>query len=336
MRGLLLALLVLGASLAGCTQAPPAADVDPASDQGPQGTATLPAPTPGTPGAKNGTGDAPKGNGTAPGKGGASPAPPPAKPPVSSAPRQWPALDAATVRPGVQTFYDGMQCTSNFVFTSPDNATVYLGSAAHCFGPQAKVGDAVDVGEGLASGVLAYSSWLVMGSDGGDPNTGDNPACSVEADQTLCDYNDFALIRVDEASEGVVHPAMLRFGGPTALAPSAEVQQGQKVLTYGNTWVRQGIDETNWHEGYVLEHAEPWTTTTYTASPGVPGDSGSGVLTGDGRAFGVLVTIGLYPLVASNGVTSLDLAMDYAREKAGVEVQLATWELLDSGLLPPV
>ena len=44
----------------------------------------------------------------------------------------------------------------------------------------------------------------------------------------------------------------------------------------------------------------------------MPGDSGSGVLSQDGEALGILVTVALAPLAGSNGVTSLDLALAYA------------------------
>lgn len=329
MRGLPLALLVVLAALAGCTQAPPAADVDPASDDGGEPASATPTPT--APAPSNRT-ERPGGNATSP-NGTAAPAPRPQQPSAPSPARTWPDLDKATVRPGVQTFYGDSQCTSNFVFTSPDNQTLYLGSAAHCFGTSAKVGDAVDIGGGLAGGTLAYSSWLTMGSNGQGEALEDPAACEKEEDATVCAYNDFALVRVDEASEAVVHPAMLHFGGPTALAASGSVAMGEKVLTYGNTWLRQGLDPTNRHEGYVLAQ-DGWTTETYTAPQGVPGDSGSGVLLGDGRALGVLVTVAYAPVPGANGVTSLDLALQYAKEKAGLDARLATWDLLEGGLVP--
>ena len=38
----------------------------------------------------------------------------------------------------------------------------------------------------------------------------------------------------------------------------------------------------------------------------------------------------------SNGGTSLEKALAYAREVGGLDLRLATWEILDPGLLPPV
>ena len=64
----------------------------------------------------------------------------------------------------------------------------------------------------------------------------------------------------------------------------------------------------------------------YTATPGIPGDSGSGFLTADGRAVGVLSTLNLAPLPVSNGMTDLDRAMRYAAAHgfAGLELEPGT------------
>src|SRR5688500_18574277 len=45
----------------------------------------------------------------------------------------WAPAGSATVHPGVQTFTEGAQCTSNFVFFDAAN-NVYIGQAAHCSG----------------------------------------------------------------------------------------------------------------------------------------------------------------------------------------------------------
>src|SRR5687768_14596577 len=45
---------------------------------------------------------------------------------------QWASPEAATIRPGVQMVSETAQCTSNFVFRSPDNQSIFLGFAAHC------------------------------------------------------------------------------------------------------------------------------------------------------------------------------------------------------------
>lgn len=235
-----------------------------------------------------------------------------------SADAEWPALEDAPLRPGVQIVSPTGQCTSNFVFV--DDASVYFGLAAHCVEGM-QLGEGVQIDGTRATGTLAYSSWLTM-------------AEVEETDASALEYNDFALVRVDNDYRALVHPAMRHFGGPVSLASSSDVATGDKVLTYGNSGIRQQVDPLSWHEGAVVARPDPWTTTVLTATPGIPGDSGSGALTADGRALGVVVTLTVAPLAGTNGVTSLDLALDYAREKAGVDVQLATWELLDAGLVP--
>ena len=232
----------------------------------------------------------------------------------------WPDEKDATIRPGIQVTSETGQCTSNFVFASPDNASLYLGFAAHCV-EGLDLGAPIDIG-GIATGTLAYSSWHTMDE-------------VEESDAAALEYNDFALVLIPAEARQLVHPAVRHFGGPTALADSTGVATGDKVITYGNSGLRQEIEPASWHEGYVLE-TNDWSTSIYTLGPGVPGDSGSGVLTGDGRALGILVTLTVLPTAGSNGVTHLDVALEYAREHAGLDVRLATWELLDGGVLPGV
>ena len=60
----------------------------------------------------------------------------------------------------------------------------------------------------------------------------------------------------------------------------------------------------------------------YTATPGIPGDSGSGFLSGDGEAVGVLSTLNLAPLPVSNGVTDLARALRYAADHGFPDLEL--------------
>lgn len=255
-----------------------------------------------------------------------------------SPPREWAALGIATIRPGVQVVADGSQCTSNFLFTSPDNSSVYVGFAAHCVtkndpndaadgcDPASEplaIGTKVDVEGADHSATLVYTSWGTM-----QANRGSN--------DEECLYNDFALARLDDRDAAKANPAMLFFGGPTALADPGDVGTLDKVMTYGDSGLRGGISTLSPHEGYVLFSPGPdgWTTEIYTLPQGIPGDSGSGVLLADGAALGILVTISY--VGASNGVTTLANALDYAAAEGGMPVRLATADLLDPGLLPPL
>lgn len=247
----------------------------------------------------------------------------------------WPDKDAASIRPGVQMFADGSQCTSNFVFLDPWNTTVYLGFAAHCVADGESTatdgcdpanepfdaGTPVEITGASKPGTLVYSSWTAMQDAG-------------ETDPDTCAYNDFAVVRLHPDDFGLAHPAMLGFGGPTGLADPTSVDMGDKVLTYGATGLRPRVDVTDAREGYVIGQTQSgWSTTAYIASPGLPGDSGSGVLTGDGLALGILVTVGLAPYTGSNGVTSLLDAMLYAADH-GLPLRLGTAPQSSGGLLP--
>jgi hypothetical protein len=312
--GLLLAIV----ALAGCLQGDPDEPL-PSGSSSPSASATSSSTGPSSP-----------------------PSPPPADPGNGSEPlgppREWAALDAATIRPGVQVVADGSQCTSNFLFTSPDNATVYLGFAAHCVTAQdpnsaddgcdpasepLPLGTPVEVEGAEFAATLVYSSWLAM----------------QEANETngdACRYNDFAVAQLDARDAAKANPAMLFFGGPTRLASPGDASTFDKVLSYGDSGLRLGLSSLSPHEGYVVFPAGDggWTTEVYTVPQGIPGDSGSGVLLGaDGAALGVLVTISY--LGGSNGVTSLENALAYA-SSAGLPLQLATAGVLNPGRLPPL
>jgi hypothetical protein len=61
----------------------------------------------------------------------------------------------------------------------------------------------------------------------------------------------------------------------------------------------------------------------YTLTPGIPGDSGSAMLDATGRASGVLSTLAIAPIPASNNFSDLDRAVRYLRSHGGPQVSLA-------------
>lgn len=242
----------------------------------------------------------------------------------------WADRDAATIRPGVQMFTGGQQCTSNFVFT--DATSVYLGYAAHCAGTGGStetngctagsmpLGTRVEIDGATYDGVLAYSSWLTMQATG-------------ESDAAACAYNDLALVRLDPRDHAKVNPSVLHYGGPTGLCDNPTAF-GAEVLSYGNSGLRFGFSPLAPKQGTVLStDASGWTTTVYMVSPGIPGDSGSGYMTSDHCAWGVTSTLALAPFAASNGISSLALGLDYAAAHGGPVVDLATAEPLAGTVL---
>ncbi|HVE73598.1 MAG TPA: serine protease [Mycobacteriales bacterium] len=253
-----------------------------------------------------------------------------ALPALPAAAEPWAPAATATIKPGVQTFTEGAQCTANFVFTS--GTDVFIGQAAHCSG----TGGATETDGCLAGshpintpvrvtgasrpGTMVYNSWLTMQSVN-------------EKDQNACDYNDFALIRIDPADHGKVNPSVPFWGGPTGLDRNGS-RLGESVLSYGNSGLRFGLSPLSPKQGVSLgTGGGGWTHTVYTATPGIPGDSGSAFLSPDGTALGVLSTVALLPLPLSNGVSDLAKMLDYAAAN-GRSVTLATGTEAFTGPLP--
>ena len=227
-------------------------------------------------------------------------------PSVASA---WAPADQATVHPGVQVFTQGAQCTANFVYQDASN--VYLGQAAHCSGTGAAtdtdgcdsgslpLGTPVDVTGADHPGTLVYNSWLTMQSKG-------------ETDGGTGAYKDLALIKLDPADVGKVNPPVPALGGPTGVGSWGGT--GSTVYSYGNSELRGGVAALSPKQGIVVQGTPSgWSHDVYTVTPGIPGDSGSGFMNATGGAIGVLSTVQLAPLAASNGVGNLGQELAYMR-----------------------
>jgi hypothetical protein len=233
----------------------------------------------------------------------------------------WAPAATAAIHPGTMMYTDGAQCTANFVYTDGAGNT-YVGYAAHCAGTGAAtdtngcntaslpLGTKVDFVEGgslisegtrVGGGTLAYSSWIAMKNAG-------------ETDPNTCAYNDLALVKVDSADVSKINPSVPFWGGPTGIDTDGTAA-GDNLYTYGNSSLRAGIEELSPHQGVSLgdDPADGgWSHPLYSVTPGVPGDSGSGFMSDGGLAVGVLSTIGLAPLPASNNNGDLAKEMAYA------------------------
>jgi hypothetical protein len=248
---------------------------------------------------------------------------------AGTAPR-WASPAIAKIRPGAVTFTadtdgNGGQCSANFVFL--DATGVYLGQAAHCAlvdpldgrsGCEAEslpLGTKVEIEGARHPGVLVYSSWLTMQKLG-------------EKDVDACDFNDFALVRLDKRDVGRVNPTLPHWGGPTGMATTTA--EGDKVFSFQSSELRFGVRELKPKEGYSLGTCcGGWTHLVYTVTPGIPGDSGSPFVDAKGKAFGLLVTSNLLP--GSNGVTDLSRAVAYMHAHGGPKATLVEGTLAFSG-----
>jgi hypothetical protein len=225
-------------------------------------------------------------------------------PAVASA---WAPASSASIHPGVMTFTDGAQCTSNFVFQ--DSSNVYLGQAAHCSGTGSQtdtngctsgslpIGTTVEVDGASRPGTLVYNSWLTMQANG-------------EKDPDTCQYNDLALVKLDPSDVADVNPSVPFWGGPTGVGPVGGL--GSTVYSYGNSELRGGVSQLSPKQGTVVQNeGNGWSHDVVTASPGIPGDSGSGFMNASGQAIGVLSTLQIAPLAGSNGVGDIGKEIAY-------------------------
>jgi hypothetical protein len=239
----------------------------------------------------------------------------------------WAPAATAAIHPGTMMYTDGAQCTANFVYTDGAGNT-YVGYAAHCAGTGSSTdtngcntqslplgtkvdftndGNLASEGTIVGHGTLAYSSWDTMRKIG-------------ETDANTCAYNDLALVKVDAADVSKINPSVPFWGGPTGIDTDGTAA-GDNVFTYGNSSLRAGLSPLSPHRGVSLgdDAADGgWSHPLYTVSPGIPGDSGSGFMTDGGKAIGVLSTLGLAPLPASNNIGDLSHELAYAQAHSGI------------------
>jgi hypothetical protein len=241
------------------------------------------------------------------------PTPAPAVAVPAPAPAAGPDLGAAVaggVHPGVQLRTAGAQCTANFVYSG--GGKTYLGQAAHCSGTGSAdqtngctssslpLGTPVEVGGASKPGKLVYNSWLAMQK-------------AHESDPDACAYNDLALVEIDPADGAKVSSAVPFFGGPVGVDTDGTAP-GERVASYGNSELRGGVPVLSPKIGTSLgDQGHGWTHLVATVTPGIPGDSGSGFLSADGRALGILSTLNFSPVPATNGVGDLAKMLAYAR-----------------------
>ena len=245
----------------------------------------------------------------------------------------WAPASTATIHPGVQMVTDGAQCTANFIFTDASN--VYIGYAAHCAGTggatdtngceagSLPLGTPVDIQGAAQDGTLVYSSWHTM--DVVD-----------ETDENTCQYNDLALVRIAASDIGKVNPSIPHWGGPVGLNTTG-APFGSRVYTYGNSSLRFGVTtlspKTGTSNGTT---ADGWSHPVYTATPGIPGDSGSALLDSQGRALGVLSTVAIAPFPGENGFGDLAHELAYMRAHTTLDAQLVNGTQPFNGSQAPV
>ncbi len=224
-----------------------------------------------------------------------APIPLPPDSPLGAVPEP-PQEACAGIRPGAKL---SNGCTMNFVFT--DGTDLYVGTAGHCTYVGHRLG---------ATGVGRFGTTV------------------YDAGSSL--QGDFALIRVDADKHHLVNPTLCRFGGPSPVPPSPA--PGGIYHIYGWGWETRGSDDSRARSG--VELAPPAALLAWEGRVS-GGDSGSPVISADGRAMGVATRMlrGPGAMIAGEPIqvgaaigTALWYALDEAKA-AGFDLQLVPGEL---------
>ncbi|MGQ0844488.1 MAG: serine protease [Sporichthyaceae bacterium] len=220
---------------------------------------------------------------------------------------------------GMQTNTDGAFCTANFVFVDAA-ANLYFGQSAHCARKEQKevaqptgctfgskpLGTPVKFPDSNVTGELAYSSWLTMQK-------------VREKDMNACVDNDFALVKVPRFAHNQVNPTMPLFYGPSGLNTGGTTM-GDTVVGFGNSPTRQGLSDVKPKQSVSVGTVQDgWAHLIYSATPGIPGDSGGPYLDAQGRALGSLSKMVLGPAPGANVITDINRALEYAKKHSGIE-----------------
>ena len=212
----------------------------------------------------------------------------------------------AGVRPGAMLLSDVGLCSFNYLFTGSDGRS-YMGSAGHCV-------------LGLVPGEEVWQP-----GEGPEALDADGRRIGEFAYAVLDGVRDFSLVRLDPGVRA--NPQMCHFGGPTGVnndlssGPVIVQHYGQGVLLGQTLPARTGVALN------LLDQDQAFVTGL-----ALFGDSGGPVNTADGRALGVLVTVGLHlgglPNAGLVGVTRLGPQMAQAQDALGIGLQLRTAPLL--------
>jgi hypothetical protein len=222
------------------------------------------------------------------------------------------------VRPGAIVQSDKGQCSFNFLFTGSDGNR-YMGTAGHCI-----LGDSP-----IGGGDFGEESW----APGSGPEARDANGARIGefAYAILQDPKDFALVRLDPGV--AANPGMCHFGGPTGTNDDRPAALPPTLLNH-------------YGAGIAIGSALPARTAVALGMPdpdhvfangvALPGDSGSGIISSDGRAVGVVVTVGVHSGSIGTGgidagvigITRLTPQVNRAESVLGTDLSLQTAGLL--------
>jgi hypothetical protein len=217
------------------------------------------------------------------------------------------------VRPGGEVQSEIGLCTLNFLFETPSKER-FIGTAGHCI-------------LGTDSPVSGDNAGEKTWPKGQGPAAKDSTGKRIGefAYAVLQDPKDFSLIRLDPGVEAT--PEMCQYGGPTGI--NDDIGDGPRVLEYFGNGI--GIGSTVPARSAVAL-GFPNGDHVYAAGLALPGDSGSAVISDDGRAVGVLVTTGLHGVgfdengidFGTMGITRITPQINQAQKALGLKLTMVT------------
>lgn len=265
--------------------------------------------------------------------------PPADGPPTSPG---WPAIEDAQLRPGVKVGSTGFGLnsgTGNFLFSSPDNSTLYLGWVAHGVDGM-EPGDKAPLPAAGVEATLVYCSWGQIEETVTCPTLEFAPERTADKTTHPRFFNDFALFQLPTSARSLAHPAVPVWGGPTGVA--SPPGQGTELLGFGNTPFRDAgqprVNPVDPMRGLAWSSTER-STQAHLAPQPVPGDSGSPVLASEGQALGTISAIGppalsgspqdpqLDPDSGTTVIPNLANAVAVMENETALDVELKTWSL---------
>jgi len=210
------------------------------------------------------------------------------------------------VRPGATVLSSGGQCSFNFMWRD-SSGNRYMGTAGHCIVDEGQQrtwsygsGPVAENGNGIRIGEFVYA--------------------------VLQDPKDFALIRLD--SQVAASAQMCHFGGPTG--QNDDLTQGPVVVHHYGQGIGVGLTVPG-RSAVATSMLDP--DHVYADGAVIFGDSGSGAISSDGRALGVVVTTGLhlgntFRDTGTMGMTRLKPQVQAAQSALGLTLTLQTASLL--------